>query len=155
MRSRAMCDGWLQMKGLAKVAMFSCTESNAHQQFCNEKGVQGYPTVIAFGRAVGEDGVKPGIELEMQHQFPAVAAMQVAATILKLNSNEVIKQEELQHNQQGDSQDDPEFEGMQENMQYEDDGGPDDGDGFQEYHEEGELQENEEDDEPVPDHDDI
>jgi len=74
-----------KMRGLAKVAMFSCVESEQHQQFCNDKGVNGFPTIMAFGRSA-QGGVKQGVELEMsQNGYPAVSAMQIAATILELN----------------------------------------------------------------------
>ena len=63
----------------------SCVESEQHQQFCNDKGVNGFPTIMAFGRSA-QGGVKQGVELEMsQNGYPAVSAMQIAATILELN----------------------------------------------------------------------
>jgi len=33
-----------------EVGFFNCQQSNEHQQFCQEKGVNHYPTVLAFPR---------------------------------------------------------------------------------------------------------
>ena len=38
-----------KLKGIAKVAMFNCVESDETQAFCTEQGVSGYPTILAYG----------------------------------------------------------------------------------------------------------
>jgi len=74
-----------KLKGLAKVAMFSCVESDAHMQLCNQRGVNGYPTIMAFGRGA-VSGAKQGVELDVKsNDYPAINAMSIAATILELN----------------------------------------------------------------------
>jgi len=75
-----------KMRGLAKVGMFSCVDSEMHNQFCSDLGVNSYPTIMAFPR-VASGGKKVGVELAMDmNKHEAINAMSVAATILKMNS---------------------------------------------------------------------
>lgn len=83
-----------QLRGLAKVGMFNCIESSEHQRFCHEeKGIQHYPTVMAFSRLPGPNGqAKRGEELQVRGQsHGAIEALQVATTILRMNSDDASK----------------------------------------------------------------
>lgn len=59
--------------------------------------VNGYPTIMAFGRGA-VSGAKQGVELDVKsNDYPAINAMSIAATILELNQASAVMRMPAQH----------------------------------------------------------
>jgi len=78
-----------KLKGIAKVAMFNCVESDDTQAFCTEQGVSGYPTILAYGAGANK---RPTV-VESQHHDPTSAALEIITTILQLTKGNVEQDE--------------------------------------------------------------